>query len=295
MPVTVKAGEVTQVQYGGDGRQVVGQVEGNVNWLNDVHSLVLKQAPVPVPRVEDFATVAAFEKARDTYSATESARQKLYARSYQLQFDTDGSFHIDDVPPGTYELRIRATEPLQNEGDRWNPAFKPKELASLVREVVVPAGTDPLDLGMFRAVLAGGVTAAATVTLHAHTLDGKPISLADFRGKQVVLAFWAPWSERSTAALADVQSLQRQFAQDKRIAFLNVSVDPDAEVARKVAQEHGYTWTQAQLEGKALAEATVVFGVDTLPAIFLVDPAGHAVARDLDPERLRRTVARVLK
>jgi len=105
-------------------------------------------------RREDFATIAAFEKARDEYYATERPKEEEAARSYPLRFEQDGSFQIDDVPTGNYELRIHVTEP-RKDGEPAARRGPVKEIGSLTREVVVPevAGgrsDKPLDLGLLQ-------------------------------------------------------------------------------------------------------------------------------------------------
>ena len=155
MPVTVTPGEVTRVDYGGTGCRVIGRVEGEADWNKDDHLLVLKVPPAPThPRVEDFATITAFEKARDEYYATERPKEEQAARSYPLRFEQDGSFRIDDVPAGSYELRIQVTEPRKDGEPPARPGTS-KEIASLTREVVVPEVVDgrsdkPLDLGVLQ-------------------------------------------------------------------------------------------------------------------------------------------------
>ena len=153
MPVRVSPGQMTEVSYGGTGRLITGKAEGQADWSNDAHVLVLKQSHGPAaPEPEDFATWAAYRKARDAWTTGGYSRQSAAQRTYQLQFDPDGSFKIDDVPAGTYELRIRVTEPLKPDQSAY---IATPELGSLTREVVVPAmpggrSDEPLDLGVLR-------------------------------------------------------------------------------------------------------------------------------------------------
>ncbi len=153
MPVRVSPGQTIEVSYGGTGRSIIGKVEGQADWSNDDHVLALKQPLGPAaPQTEDFATWAAFVKARDADHTRDWCRQRAAQRVYQLQFDPDGSFKIEDVPAGTYELRIRVTEPLKPDQSGY---VATPELGSLTREVVVPAmpggrSDEPLDLGVLR-------------------------------------------------------------------------------------------------------------------------------------------------
>ena len=154
-PIEVKPGEVTRVAYGGTGRPVTGRIEGKWDYSHDAQLLALKLPPVAShPRTDDYATSGAFAKARDRYYATERPREQRAERNYPLRFSPDGTFRIDDVPAGLYELRIRVTGPAQRLA-RSPSEPSEQEIAVLNRDVVVPemAGgrsNEPLDLGILR-------------------------------------------------------------------------------------------------------------------------------------------------
>ncbi len=307
MPITVRAGETNQVDYANTGRAVIGQArpdqpELEVNWQNDGHVLALKlptAAVTPRPNREDYATFAAFSKANDAAvrSETQASRARA-ARTYQLVFETDGSFRAEDVPPGTYELRIRVTKSGES---RRGPFFNPAdELGSVVREVVVPDGKEPFDLGTLEIPMKGEVGALksapldlAPVELSPVTFDGKPAKL-DYGGRPVLLVFWAAWSERSLEALTDLQKLRAELDPQSRSAILGVNLDDDSAAARSVVKRGGYDWPHTWLDAGARVRMMEAFGVNTLPTILLLDAAGRITHRDLEGERLRAAVRRAL-
>jgi peroxiredoxin len=106
------------------------------------------------------------------------------------------------------------------------------------------------------------------VDFAAQTLDGKPVSLAQFKGKYVLLAFWALWSERSTEHLVDFQKLQTELSHDNRVAFLGASLDNDAGAVRKAVEARGYQWTQTWLNSTNLANRPLKYGRVFSGAIF---------------------------
>lgn len=305
MPVTVHAGETLTVQYVNSGRQVLGKtvsdnLDLDVDWLNDDHTLTLKQAPLQQSvNLSDYASAKAFELARDkAVESPEQLRQMREARTYVLDFEQDGSFHADDVPPGTYELRIHVTKPKPADNSNWSVFSDPKnDLGLLVREVVVPAGNGPFDLGKLTVkIKADGVPEKPAVAdFTGSTLDGHSVSLAGYRGKFLVLTFWAAWSDRCAEQLESVRKLQEQLSRDDRIAFLGVSLDEDEKAVRKVVEARGYKWTQAKLDAASLGKAAGNFDVNSLPAIYLLDAQGHIVGSKLEGDRLRASVERELK
>jgi hypothetical protein len=296
-PLTVRPGETNQVEYGGTGRPITGRVSGDANWKNDDHMLVPKLPPAAgYPSIEDFATIAAFEKARDA-QARKAGRGDV---SYQLQFDSDGSFRIDDVPAGTYELRIRVTEPPNKGEDRF--MRQANELGSLTREVIVPPmpggrSDEPLDLGTLDLEWKNQPASqrGPAMDLKATTLGGKSFDLAQLRGQHVLLAFWATWSQRSVDQFAELKRIQGDYGSGARLEIIAISIDDDVETTRKTVDASSYTWSQVWLNAEGRAKVTEDFSVDALPALFLIDPEGHVVGRDLEGERLHAALRRALQ
>lgn len=302
MSIPVKPGETLQVDYASTGRAVIGQAITDppdlaADWLNDTHVLRLKtpEARWGVNR-EDFATFEAFRAANAASFSSSARRQsERQARNYELLFERDGAFRADDVPPGTYELRIRITKPAER--TRFGPSGREEELGSLLREVTVPAGEDAFDLGTVAVPMKAGEPARKTapIAFQAQTLDGKDVGLADFRGKHLLIAFWAGWSQRSGEQLAQLNKLQAEWSRENRIAFLSLNLDDDAATARKASQALGAGWNLARLDGRARADVTAAFNVETLPTLFLLDPDGRVLGRDLEGERVRAAIERALK
>lgn len=176
----LKPGETRALTLGGQGRPVTGRfvIEGytdKIDWRQDVSSLELVVADPPgIPSL--FQLSAEFSKA--VYAAkTEEEKQKLrqeYApkreaiikqwvefyhtdvgmqyyfskKKYALNFQQDGSFRVEDVPPGKYELRFE----LRGGGDGSNRMSAPL-IAITKKQLEMPAipnGRDdqPLDLGI---------------------------------------------------------------------------------------------------------------------------------------------------
>src|SRR5205823_1826097 len=78
-------------------------------------------------------------------------------RRFQLIFDRDGNFKVEDVPAGTYELRVRVTNPPKDPNMRYQRTEE--ELGLLVKEVTIPPGApgEEFDLGNFEMDLKGGI------------------------------------------------------------------------------------------------------------------------------------------
>jgi protocatechuate 3,4-dioxygenase beta subunit/thiol-disulfide isomerase/thioredoxin len=303
MPVTVAAGATNSVEYARTGRPVVGQAipvpaDFAVDWQNDIHTLSLKLPSASGqgrPNREDYATFEAFRIANDASFRSEYQIQAAnQVRTYRLEFETDGSFRIEDVPPGTYEVRIGVSKP--GESSRSRPFGSKEEIGSLTREIIVPEGKETLELGTLPVPMRGERPAqsAPPMALSATTFDGKPLTLAQFKGRHVLLVFWASWSERSLEQFAQLRQVQAEHASDARLVLVGINLDDSRDAAQKILKAGDYTWPQAWLDAGMRAKMTGAFDVSELPAIFLLDPDGRVVARDLENDRLPAALKRAL-
>ena len=100
-------------------------------------------------------------------------------------------------------------------------------------------------------------------------LDGKEVRLTSLRGKTVLIDFWASWCRPCVEALPHIQKLHEEF-KEKGLVVLGINAEP-AEVARKFAQEKGYTFTTLTDEGKAVWG---LYKVQGIPTTLVIDKDG---------------------
>jgi len=303
MPITVVAGQTNHLEYYTPGRLIIGQAvpmppDAAVDWLHDVQTLSLKLPPATAGggvNREDYATFEAFAKANSaSFQTTQQADNARRARTYNLTFESDGTFRVEDVPPGTYELRLRVSK--SDENTRRRPFGDETELGSLVREVVVPEGNDSLDLGTLAVAFKDATPAKSSppVSFSAMTLGGQPFSLEKVKGRYVLLVFWAAWSERSRELLAALRKLPARYASDPRLIIVGANLDERRDTARQAVAEGDFQGAQTWLDAEGRARLGAAFDLNTLPALFLLDPEGRVVARDLEADRLLTTLDRAL-
>ena len=82
-------------------------------------------------------------------------------------------------------------------------------------------------------------------------LEGKPISLADYRGKVVLLDFWATWCLPCIAAIPDIKAIYEKY-HNKDFEIIGISHDLDETALRKFVEENPLPWRQI-FDGKRLA------------------------------------------
>ena len=106
------------------------------------------------------------------------------------------------------------------------------------------------------------------------SMDGKAVSLSDYKGKWVVLDFWASWCPDCRKDIPDVVRLYKKF-HPKGVEFIGISFDTDRAAWEKAVKDSGLEWTQTcelvRMSKSAVAQS---YGVGWIPSMVIVDPDG---------------------
>lgn len=128
------------------------------------------------------------------------------------------------------------------------------------------------------------------------SLEGKKVSLADYKGRPVLVNFWATWCGPCKVEMPWFEQLRKQYAsQGFEILGLTDDADAGKDVIAKVAQKSGVTYPILLTDGKV---QNAYGGLDVLPMSFYIDRNGVIVeqtaglgSKDQIEANIKKTIA----
>ncbi len=269
------------------GQFVLNDYKGSVTWTNQAFTLA---NVVPDPPLKSVDEDARREELQAFLMTDEGRAWQDSHRTYDVEVDATGAFKVDELPEGPYHLDANL---------RDGPAGKSEPIAGLSLDLDVP-GSAPKTNAV---VDIGTIPLAPKKVLHlgdaaplfeVKTVDGTPLRLADYRGKVVLLDFWATWCGPCVAETPYLKATYKKFGGLDRFAIIGLSLDNDPSAPKAFAAKEGVKWIQGFLGQWSKSDVAPKYGVEGIPAIFLIDADGRILAKDLRGEAIKEAVGAAL-
>ena len=125
-------------------------------------------------------------------------------------------------------------------------------------------------------------------------LDGNQISLEQYRGKVVLLDFWAVWCGPCIAEMPNVKAVYNSY-KDEGFDIIGISLDTDEDHLRDYLKENDIPWRQVFSGEGWKSPVAQQYGIRAIPAPWLIDKDGTLITHQARGEKLERLVAEALK
>jgi peroxiredoxin len=117
------------------------------------------------------------------------------------------------------------------------------------------------------------------------TIDGKPVKLSDYKGKYVMLDFWASWCLPCRQENPNVVRLYNQY-KGKGLNILGISLDEEKSAWQKAINDDKLTWQHGSDLQKFDGPTEKLYHIEAIPSNFVIDPQGKIIAKNITGQNL---------
>jgi thiol-disulfide isomerase/thioredoxin len=122
---------------------------------------------------------------------------------------------------------------------------------------------------------------------------GAPLSVGKYKGKVVLVDFWATWCGPCRGEIPNVVATYAKY-HDQGFEIVGVSLDQDKDKLLSFTKDNNMTWPQ-YFDGQGWQNKLAVkYGIESIPATVLIDPQGKIIGRNLRGDALTSAVAQAL-
>jgi len=122
--------------------------------------------------------------------------------------------------------------------------------------------------------------------------DGKTVSLSSQKGKYVLLDFWASWSASCRTENVNLLDIYNKY-RDKGFEVFQISIDQSKSSWERAIKEDGLPWINVYDPKSWDSEVLELYGVESIPANFLLDQEGSIITKNLKGSALENRLSEI--
>ena len=131
------------------------------------------------------------------------------------------------------------------------------------------------------------------VKVSGQTVDGKPFDISQYKGKVVIVDFWATWCGPCLAELPNLKSIYQKY-HNRGLEIVGISLDDDGQELGKFLKDNDLPWKilhSAAGDKKGFSDPNAdLYGISGIPTIILINRNGKVISLDARGEQLATLV-----
>ena len=237
------------------------------------------------------------QAASKAYSAAYQAKDSATMKTLDATFDALDA-EMKEVYKGYLATNGNSPIAMFALGQMAGWDINPEVVEPIYNALSEPARATPSGKAFAEKIVTAKKTAVGAMAMDFTQNDtlNVPVSLSSFKGKSVLIDFWASWCGPCRQENPNVVKAFQAY-KAKGFTVLGVSLDqPDAKDKwMKAIHDDNLTWTQVSDLKYWDNQVAKQYGIQAIPQNFLVDPSGKIIAKNIRGEELSTKLATIFK